>query len=438
MNEKDMMNDWKDFYQRKLTTPAEAVKMVASGETVYIGTASGVAYELADALADRADELEDVTIASGLTLRPCKVFTDLRFRHITYFMGPLERYAYQKGVLDYSSIHLHEWETWVREIAHIDVVFLEVTPPDENGYVNLGTNGAGLGPVVLEQAKKVILSVNPHTVWCSGTDSVIPVSRADAIVESETMIQAIPEPDFDDNLSRLAGHIIAEIPDGATIQLGAGRIGTAIGYGLREKKDLGIHTEMISDSIMRLIQDGVVTNRKKTYYPGKTVIGFAMGSQKLYDFLDHNEDCIFLPLEIVNDPVNIAKNDNMISVNGAVEIDLYGQVSAETIRGIHHSGIGGQVDYVRGAQMSKGGKSIIATESTYGKGAKRGSRIVADLAPNSVVTTSAADVQYVATEYGCVNLNNKCMRDRALALISIAHPDFRDELLQAAKNKQII
>ncbi len=433
------MSDWKEDYQRKLTTPAEAVKMVASGDTVYIGTASSVAYELADALADRADELENVTIASGLNLRPSKVFTDLRFKHTTYFMGPMERYALKNGVLDYSSIHLHEWETWIRDIAHIDVAFIEVTPPDENGFVNMGTNGAGLGAAILRNVKKVVLSVNPYVSWCNGTDSVIPISVADAIVESEIPNQDIPEPDFDETLSRLAAHIVAEIPDGATLQLGAGRIGTAIGYGLSEKKDLGIYTEMISDSIMRLIKNGNVTNKNKTFYPGKSVIGFAMGSRELYEFLDHNEDCVFLPLEVINDPVNVAKNDNMISVNGAVEVDLFGQVSAETINGIHHSGIGGQVDYVRGAQMSKGGKSIIATESTYRKkNGELGSRIVADLAPDSVVTTSSADVQYVATEYGCVNLKSKCMRDRALALISIAHPDFREELTEAAKRKHII
>ena len=429
---------YKEDYYRKLKTVQEAADTIKSGDRVYLGTASSICYELGDALAARSDELENVTIASGLNTLPNGVFENKTFRHIMYFMGHQERMSLYNGTGDYSSIHLSQWKTWVNDIADINVAFFEVTPPDENGYMNFSSNGSTLNPAIREHADRIILSVNPNAVWVNGEDNLIHVSEADIITESETALHAIPEPDADETIQALSRHIVAEIPDGATIQLGAGRLGTAIGYGLMEKSDLGVHSEMISDSVMRLIQNGNVNNRKKTYYEGKTVIGFAWGSRELYDFLDHNEDCMFLPMEKVNNPINIAKNDNMISVNGAVEIDLTGQVAAETIRGLHYSGIGGQVDYVRGAQMAKGGKSIIATEATYGKGEKKGSRIVCGLKPGTAVTTSRADVQYVATEYGCINLKVLSMKDRVRAMISLAAPEFRDRLAEEAKAAHLL
>ena len=427
------MKNWEQEYLKKKMTAAEAVRLVEAGDTVYIGTASGVAYELADALAERKDLPESISIASGLILKPMRIMEDPRFQHVSYFLGPGERTALKNGTLRYSSIHLHEWKTWIRDIANITVAFLEVSPPDSKGYMNLGTNGAGLGASIIEHAKKIVLSVNRNTSRVNGTHNVIHISEADAVIESSTEQAQAPEPDIDDVIRTISGHIVDQIPDGATIQLGAGRLGTGCGYGLMQKNDLGIHTELFSDSMMHLIQNGNVTNKRKTHYPDKSVIGFAMGSSELYRFLDQNEECLFLPLEQVNDPYQIAKNDNMISVNGAVEIDLFGQVSAETVKGMHFSGIGGQVDYVRGAQMSRGGKSIIAMESTYGKGDRKGTKIVPYLSRNSVVTTSRADVQYVCTEYGCINLKKLCMQDRVRAMISLAHPDFRDELYEEAK-----
>ena len=432
------MDSWKQEYRNKLMSAKEAANLITAGDTIYIGTASTVAYELADALAEREDVPDNVTIASGLTIRPMKIYEDQRFHHMSYFLGTGERTALANGTLRYSSIHLHEWKTWIEKIADINTVFLEVSPPDENGYMNLGTSGAGLAMSIIDHAGKIILSVNKNAARVYGSRNVVHISKADAVVETDTEQGAIPEPEVNEDIRRISELIVEQIPDGATIQLGAGRLGTACGYGLMQKNDLGIHTEMISDSMMRLMQNGNVTNKKKTLYPGKSVIGFAMGSSELYDFLNENEECYFLPLEEVNDPYNIARNDNMISVNGAVEIDLFGQVSSETIRGSHFSGIGGQVDYVRGAQMAEGGKSFIAIESTFGRGDKKGTKIVAHLSPNSVVTTSRADVQYVCTEYGCVNLKNLCMQDRIRAMISLAHPDFRSELEEEAKKNHWI
>lgn len=425
---------WKQYYNEKVCTAEEAVQMVKSGDRVYIGTCSNIAYVLVDALAARTDELENVTICSGLTTQESPVFSDPRFHHMTYFMGGQERFSLKTGKLDYTSVHLSQFDLWAQKTARPNVLFIEVTPPDEGGYVNLSTNGTNLIPYMLDGAETIILQINSRVPHVCGEGTKIPVTIADAVVEAESAQHCLPEPEMDPSLKKLADQIVHEIPDGATIQLGAGRVACAVGYGLDSKNDLGIHTEMISDSLVRLMKNGNVTNRNKTLYPGKAITSFAWGTQELYDYLDYNDDIWFLPMTKANDPYLIAQNNTMISINGAASIDLFGQVSAEHINGMQYSGIGGQVDYVRGAQMSKGGKSFIVTESVYGdvQAGKGGSRIVSRLPAGAVVTTSRADVQYVATEYGCVNLKTLSMRERVKAMISLAHPAFRDQLAEEA------
>lgn len=426
---------WRSEYNEKLCTAAEAVKLVKNGDCVYIGTCSNVAGILAEALAERSGELEGVTIASGLVNRPLRVYSDPNFLHSSYFMGGQERISMKLGTMDYHSIHLSQFDIWCQKVAKPNVLFLEVSEQDEEGYVNFSSNGTTLNIYLLDQAETIVLQVNPQVCRVYGDENKMHISKAAAIVIGADSQIELPEIDVTEEVERLSDFVLELIPDGATIQLGAGRVATAIGFGLKNKNDLGIHTEMMSDSLMELMKSGVVNNSRKTYYPGLSVIGFAWGSKKLYEFLDYNRDTYFLPMTVVNNPYNIAKNDRMISVNSASAIDLTGQVSAETINGRQYSGIGGQVDYVRGAQMSKEGKSFIVMESTYGDIAagKGGSRIVLNLKPGNAVTTSRSDVQYVATEYGCVNLKELSMKDRVRAMISLAHPLFRDQLKEEAK-----
>jgi len=240
-----------------------------------------------------------------------------------------------------------------------------------------------------------------------------------------------PELPVDDVINTISDYLLDQIPDGACIQLGLGGVANAVGYGLKNKNDLGAHTELMGDSLMELMKLGVLNNSRKSFMKGKTVASFTFGSKALYEFVDHNEDMYYLPFPVTNDPVNIAKNDNMISINTALAIDIFGQVNADNIAGRQHSATGGQLDFVRGAQMSRGGKSFIAVTSTYQNGAA--SRIVSQLPLGTCVTTPRSDVQYVATEYGCVNLKHLSMRERVRAMISLAHPDFRPQLIEDAK-----
>ena len=243
----------------------------------------------------------------------------------------------------------------------------------------------------------------------------------------------------DETVRAISAHILPLIPDGATIQLGLGGVANAVGYGLREKNDLGIHSEMMSDSMMRLMQAGNVNNRRKTYMPGKSVAGFAFGSEELYRFLDRNEDMYFMPFRRVNDPAIIAQNDRMVSINTAMCVDLFGQVSSESLGFRQYSGVGGQLDFVRGAQNAREGKSFIAISSTQlSRSRGRISKIVLSFEPGTVVTTPRSDVQYVATEFGCVNLKPLSMKDRVRAMIGLAHPDFRDELGDRAREAGIL
>ncbi len=425
-----MSANWEQIYQEKLCSAKEAAALVKDGDCVYIGTCSNVAYTLAEALADRSGELKDVTIASGLVSKPLRVFSDSNFLHSSYFMGGQERISLKLGTMDYHSIHLSQFDIWCQKVAKPNVLFLEVSIPDKDGNVNLSSNGTTLNSYLLEQAETIVLQVNPRACRVYGENALFPIEEATAIVVAEDEQAELPQIELNDTVKKLSQYVVDEIPDGATIQLGAGRVATAIGFGLKKKHNLGIHTEMMSDSLMELLLCGAATNLNKTLYPCKSIIGFAWGSLKLYQYLDQNKDCWFLPMTKVNDPYVIAQNEKMMSINSASAIDLTGQVSAETINGKQYSGIGGQLDYVRGAQMSKGGKSFIVMESTYGdiKNGKGGSRIVLNHTSGNVVTTPRSDVQYVATEYGCVNLKELSMHDRTRALIDLAHPQFREQL----------
>ena len=428
-------------YQARLTTAAEAVKCVKSGDNVFIGTCSSAAGDLCDALADRKDEIRDLTVSCSLVLKPLRLLRGEieGFRLNTFFVGPQERSAIDRGQGDFTSVHLREIPIWCHETSVPDVAFLEVSPPDENGYMSFSSSGVILHRFMADEAKTVILEVNRRAPYVYGEQNLIHVTEADTIVESDRPLGESGLRPADETVKQISRIILEQIPDGACIQLGIGNVATAVGYGLVDRNDLGIHSELMSDPLMDLMKMGVVTNRRKTLLPGKTVVGFTSGSEKLYRFLDHNEDMYYLPFPMINDMNLIGQNDNMISINTGMSADLYGAISADNITGRQFSGVGGQLDYVRGAQMSRGGKSIIAMTSTFvDKRGERHSRIVPYFPPYTAVTTPRADTQYLITEYGCINLKPLLMKDRIRAVISLAHPDFRDQLTACAREAKLL
>lgn len=435
------MSNLRTDYISKLCTAERAVREVKSGDTVYIGSTSSIAYALCRALEARSGELHDVTVTCSQFRRPSKMFTgtDGRFSFKSYFMGTEERNGLRMGNGDFTSVHLSQIEIWCRETARPDVAFIEVSPCDEDGYMSFGATGVALHQCICSVAKTVILQVNSSVPYVYGEKNLIHCSQADYIVEADDRLETVEEIAADETVKTMSRNIVELIPDGATIQLGLGGLASAVGYGLQSKNDLGVHTEMMGDVIMHLMKNGNVTNHAKSYMPGVSVTGFAYGTNELYHFLDRNRSIYFMPFSKVNDPAVIAKNDRMVSINTAMSIDLFGQVAADSMGFKQHSGTGGQLDFVRGAQNSKDGKSFFAITSTMQHRTEgRKSRIVLSFPPGTAITTPRSDVQYVATEYGCVNLKPLSMKDRVRAMISLAHPDFRDELTEQAKEHGII
>lgn len=429
------------IYSDKLVSKQEAVSYVKSGDRVYIGTCTSTAYGLARALGDRMSELANVTILCSNINKPLDILSDnnSNFRINSYFMGSQERKGIANGTTDYTSFHLSQVDIWVKEIAKPDISFIEVSEPDEEGYMSFGASGVCLGTYLLDKSKKIILQANKYVPYVSGEHNKVHLSQADLIVEEDEELFTMGDIALTTEVKTISQLLIDEIHDGDCIQLGIGGLANVVGYGLKGKSDLGCHTELMGDSIKFLMENGNITNKRKKYVSGKTVVSFALGSKSLYEFLDRNEDVYFLPMPYVNNPANIAKNDNMVSINTALSIDLMGQVVADNIDGKQYSGVGGQIDFVRGSQMSKGGRSYIAVTSTFHSSKTgRGSRIVPCFKSGIAVTTPRSEVQYIATEYGCINLKALSMKDRVKAMISLAHPDFRDELTEEAKKINLL
>lgn len=423
-------------FASKTISPAGAAGLVKSGDRVYVGTCSSAAKVLCAALSDRAAQLEDITICGCMFPKDFPLLDHEHFRVCTYFMGPKERDCYQAGRADFTSVHLSQIDRWCRETARPDIAFLEVSPPDENGYMSYGASGVALHTYIRQTAKTVVLQINSNAPYVLGQDNLIHISQADAVVWADSELSVDPGLPISAEVRAISDYIIGQIPDGACIQLGLGGLSSAIGYGLKEKNDLGAHTELMTDSMMELMRLGVLNNSRKTWHQGRTVAGFAYGSPELYRFIHQNPQVYFMPYPQVNDPVNIARNDNMISVNTALSIDLMGQVNADNLAGRQYSATGGQLDFVRGAQMSRGGRSFIAVTSTFNGG--RGSRIVSRFPAGTAVTTPRSDVQYVVTEYGCADLKGLTMRDRVRTMIGLAHPDFRPQLTDEAKETGLL
>ena len=426
---------WRDIYERRITTPARAVSAIKSGDRLFLTGNCSVPQNLLGALVERAraGEIEDVQINQVLTIGSADYVApemENKLRVNTLFISGNVRQAVNEGRADYTPCFLSEIPKLFKEkIIPLDAALVHCSPPDEHGFCSYGVE-VGLTKPAAESARVVIAEVNDRMPRTLG-NSFVHVSKLTHVVPVSYNLPAVPMGSPGATQKQIAAHIAELIPDGATLQMGIGGIPDAVLLYLREKRDLGIHTEMFSDGVIDLIEEGVINNERKTIHAGKVVAGFILGSQELYDYVHDNPIFEFHPQDYVNDPFVIAQNENMIAINSAIEDDLTGQVCADSIGHRFYSGVGGQVDFVRGAARSKGGKPIIALPSTAKGGTL--SRIVPALKPGAGVVTSRHDVHYVVTEFGVAKLFGKSIRQRVQALIAIAHPDFRDELTHFAK-----
>lgn len=424
--------------QAKIVSAKKALSQVKSNDNVYIHAGAAKPEILVDALVERAEELRNVNIYHLMTLGKA-TYTNPEhsksFKHISLFAGGNVRESINSGRAEHIPIFLSDIPSLFKnKIIELDVALIQVSPPDEHGWCSMGVS-VECSKTAAEKAKFVIAQVNSKMPRVHG-DTFLHKTQFDFIVEAEANLPEIPRLRMTELDQKIAENIAPLISDGATLQLGIGKIPDAVLHFLEDKKDLGVHTEMFSDGVMELIQKGIINCQKKTLHRGKIVSSFVIGSRELYKFIHDNPFCEFRPSHYVNDPFIIRQNDNMISINCAISISLSGQVNSDSFGYNIFSGIGGQVDFVRGASRAKNGKAIIALPSTAKDGTI--SRIVMQLAEGAGVVTSRGDVHYIATEYGIVNLFGKSIRERAKLLISIAHPDFRDKLIFEAKKLHFI
>ena len=424
--------DKRRSYESRIVTAEEAVRQIKSGDRIFLTGNCSVPQKTLAALVDYAPELTDVEICQALTVGPAdyvKPEMESHLRVNTMFISANVRKAVHEGRADFTPVLLSEFPLlFKRGILPLDVAMIHVSPPDEHGFCSLGIE-VGLTKSAAEAAKIIIAEVNQKMPRTLG-DSFIHVSKLDYIVPVDYPLPELVmgSEGHSEVVEKIASNIAELIPDGATMQMGIGAIPDAVLKFLYEKKDLGIHTELFSDGVIDLVDAGVLTNARKTLHAGKILAGFVIGSERLYQWVDDNPLIELHPTEHVNDPFVIAQNDRMVAINSAIEIDLTGQVCADSIGPKLFSGVGGQLDFIYGASRSKGGVPIIALPST----AKEFSRIVAMLKPGAGVVTSRNHVHYVVTEYGIADLYGKTIRQRATALINIAHPKFRDELKRQA------
>ena len=431
-------------YRSKLCTAEEAVRLVQSGDWVDYGSNNGYPSTLDAALAKRRDELHNVKVRGNLLRGPLAVVEcDPSMEHFVYnswHCSGYERKLCDAGRAFFTPMLFRDLDRYYHQYLTVDVAMLSVAPMDNDGNVNLsGALGAERG--IVEVAKKIIVEVNENLPRIRGGEAVsVPLSKVDAIVEAGRIPlweMKSPEPSEIDR--QIAGHVLPLIPDGAVIQLGIGGMPNALGELLAESdlKDLGMHTELCSDGYLALFKAGKLTNARKNLHPGKGVLGLAIGSQELFDWVNENDAVMGAPLSYVNSPWVIAQNDKMISINGCLNVDLYGQVASESAGTRQISGTGGQLDFVTGASMSKGGRAFLCLPSTFrDKSGVLHSRILPQMA-GDIITTPRSQAPTIVTEYGAVDLTGRSTWERAERLISIAHPDFRDELIQKAQEQRI-
>ena len=423
---------WQDKYSDMIATPAEAVSRIRAGQRVFVGTGCAEPQELVRALGVRGHELSDTEIVHLLTFGEAPYAKrDLAecFRVNSFFIAENVRGIIQEGLGDYTPIFLSDIpRLFTSGELPLDAALIQVTPPDKHGMCSLGIS-VDIVKSAAENASLVIAQVNPQMPRTLG-DSLLSVYDLDILVPTDTPLIEFQPPQTDEVTRKIGEFVAALVEDGCTLELGIGRIPQAVLEYLKQKKELGIHTEMFTDTIIDLVEAGVITGKKKTLDRGKVVASFCMGTRKLYDYIDGNPTFSFHPTEYVNDSYVISRQYRQVAINVALEVDLTGQVCADSLGTQFYSGVGGQVDFNRGAARCAGGKAIIALPSTARKGSI--SRIVTRLSPGAGVVTTRADVHYVVTEYGVAYLHGKNVQERAIALISIAHPDYRPALLKEA------
>lgn len=432
--------NYREMYAEKLTTAEKLAECLESGWSLGMDSGPSQTPAIMKAFAQRVrnSDITGVKVQTLLDIYPFEFYADSslagKMTGYSWFSSLGARNAINGGWADFIPSYYRDIPGHIRREYEYDAFCVAVSPMDKHGYFSLGNN-ASYAQAMMDKSKRIFVEVNEQQprALCG---LQIHISQVDAVVENNFSLPVLP-PTVLDDVSITIGNLIAEqIPDGACIQLGIGAIPDATGLALKTKHDLGIHTEMFTDSMVELIECGAVNNSKKQIHRGKSITTFAYGSQRIYDYIDDNPAIELLPVDYVNDPNVICKNDNVVSINAALEVDLCGQVCAESVGMRHMSGSGGQIDFVRGACQSKGGKSFIAFPST----AKGGtiSKIKHILTPGAVCTTSKNDVDYIVTEYGIAHLRGKSLGERAKQLIAIAHPDFRDELTFRAKERGIL
>ncbi|MEW6500069.1 MAG: GNAT family N-acetyltransferase [Thermodesulfobacteriota bacterium] len=424
--------EWREKYHDMIASPRQAASRIKPGQRVFIGTACAEPVELVEALTKRAGELADVEIVQLLTKGDApyasRQLTDC-FTVNSFFIGATIREHIQQGLGDYTPTLLSDIpRLFTSGQLPLDVALIQVTPPDIRGKVSLGVS-VDIVKAAAENASLVIAQVNPQ-MPCTLGDSFLDIYDIDLLVPVERPVIEREDIPATEDTRRIGEYIAALIEDGSTIEFGIGRIPHSLVEYLKDKKELGIHTEMLTDSIIDLVESGAITGSRKTTDRGKIVASFCMGTKRLYDYVSNNPRFSFRPTEYVNDPYIIGMQQKMVAINMALEVDLTGQVCADSLGSLFYSGIGGQVDFNRGAARSIGGKPIIAMESTARNGTV--SRIVTRLTPGAGVVTTRGEAHYVVTEYGVAYLHGKSVQERAMALISIAHPRFRDQLFREA------
>ena len=426
--------DWRDIYNERRTTAEEAVKRIKSNDRVALGNAAGIPTYITNAMAANYEAYRNVEIVHMLPFGDVSYVQEgmePHFRHNALFVGAKTRDTIKAGHGDFTPCYFYQIPHLFSEALPLDVAIIQVSPPDEHGYCSCGV-AVDYTKTSAEQAKCVIAQINTQMPRTLG-DTFLHISQFDCIVECDIPLVELPAPVITDVERAIGENCASLIRDGDCLQLGIGSIPDAVLLFLKEKKNLGIHTEMFSDGAVDLVEAGVINNRLKNFHTGKMIATFLLGTKKLYDFVHNNPMVNLYPASYTNDPLIAGQNDNLVSINSCVQIDLLGQVCSETIGSTQISGTGGQVDFIRASAISKGGRSIIAMPSTTGKG--NISKIVPVLDEGAVVTTNRCDVEYVITEYGIANLKSRTVRDRARMLINIAHPDFRDNLIQAFEKR---
>ena len=429
---------WFDDYKKKKCSLEEAVSVVKSNDRVYVSGNAASPFSLLKALAQRKDELKNVEITHVLLFGDdplSKPGMEGHFRHNSLFVGPADRAAVNEGRADYIPVFLYEIPSlFYSGLLPLDVAFLHLSPPDEHGFMSFGVECLS-SKAAAETAKVVVAQINEKMPRTLG-DSFIHISRVAKLAEVTDDLPELESVPFTEVEKKIGAHIAALVEDGSTLQLGIGGIPNAALKAMFNKRNLGIHTEMVSDSIIEAIEAGVITGAKKTLHPYKVVATFYLGSKKMYEFIDNNPTFETHPTNYTNHPVIIAQNEKLVAINSAIEVDITGQVCADSIGTRIYSGFGGQVDFIRGAAQSKGGKPIIALPSSAKNDTL--SKIVPTLQLGAGVVTTRADVHYVVTEYGVANLHGKNLRERAKILINIAHPNFRPMLEQEAKKRKLL